>query len=212
MQERDSTISARKKKINVNDRRVKKTNKALRETLIALLEKKPLNEITVKELAEAADINRSTFYFYYEDIYDMVDQLQNEIYDVFVETVVKPKNSMTSLEEYFEYIERFFNFCKDNTAQCEFVLNNDINNKLIDRIKAVVRENVPDSVKAYPLPSPLYYLTTFAISAITGVVVQWLADGMPTDPTDMVRFISVTYFLGSRAARNMEPEINTKSE
>ena len=43
------------------DRRVLKTKAQLRKALTGLLEKKPLQEITVKELCEACDINRGTF-------------------------------------------------------------------------------------------------------------------------------------------------------
>ena len=55
------------------DRRVKRTKKALRDCLFQLLDEKSADEITVKELTSAADINRSTFYFYYKDIDDITN-------------------------------------------------------------------------------------------------------------------------------------------
>ena len=44
------------------DRRVRKSKKALEEALIRLLAKKTITEITVTELTEEADIHRGTFY------------------------------------------------------------------------------------------------------------------------------------------------------
>jgi len=53
------------------DRRVRKTKKALREGLAELLTQKSIQKITVRELTDKVDIHRSTFYANYEDIYDL---------------------------------------------------------------------------------------------------------------------------------------------
>ena len=66
------------------DRRVRKTKALLRESLQRLLLEKPLREITVKELTEAADVNRGTFYSHYRDIYDLRDQIEEELFQEFV--------------------------------------------------------------------------------------------------------------------------------
>mgnify|MGYP000825444146 CR=1 FL=1 len=54
------------------DRRVRKTKAQLRAGLARLMQKKSIKEITVKELVEEVDINRSTFYLHYTDIYQTV--------------------------------------------------------------------------------------------------------------------------------------------
>ena len=65
------------------DRRVLKTKRAIRNAFAQLLSQKPLNEITVKDLSAAADINRKTFYNYYRDIHQVVDEIENEIVSAF---------------------------------------------------------------------------------------------------------------------------------
>ena len=61
-------------------RNVIKTKKALRNALIELIEeKKDIENITVNELVTKADIAKSTFYSHYDDIYDLVQELQDEI-------------------------------------------------------------------------------------------------------------------------------------
>ena len=57
------------------DRRVRKTRAQLRQGLAELLKEKSLKEITVKELVEKVDINRSTFYLHYADIYDIDEEV-----------------------------------------------------------------------------------------------------------------------------------------
>ena len=49
------------------NRSVRNTKRRLREGLLRLLEQKPINEISVKELTELVDVNRGTFYFHYQD-------------------------------------------------------------------------------------------------------------------------------------------------
>ena len=51
------------------DRRVVRTKRAIRNAFAALLSVKDVDDITVRELADAADISRKTFYNYYSGIY-----------------------------------------------------------------------------------------------------------------------------------------------
>ncbi len=60
------------------DRRVRKTKAQLREGLAHLMLEKSIKEITVKELVDEVDINRSTFYLHYADIYQMLQQIEEE--------------------------------------------------------------------------------------------------------------------------------------
>jgi AcrR family transcriptional regulator len=61
------------------DRRIGKTQKCIRDALIALIIEKEISQITVKELAERANINRKTFYMHYSSIEDILDKIENEI-------------------------------------------------------------------------------------------------------------------------------------
>ena len=61
-----------------DDRRVRKTKKALRQGLVQLLQEKKLKDITVRELTDAVDLHRGTFYVHYRDIYDLYDKMWQE--------------------------------------------------------------------------------------------------------------------------------------
>ena len=61
------------------DLREKKTKRNIRNAFIELRAHKPLERISVKELAELAEISKATFYLHYKDIYDLSDQLQKEV-------------------------------------------------------------------------------------------------------------------------------------
>lgn len=61
------------------DRRTAYTKMVIKDSLYRLLGKKHLQNITVKELCELADINRATFYRNYQDIYDLFEKLEEEL-------------------------------------------------------------------------------------------------------------------------------------
>ena len=60
------------------DRRVVRTKQQIRQAMIELLAEKSENSISVRELAQRANINRGTFYIHYKDIHDLVEQLVDE--------------------------------------------------------------------------------------------------------------------------------------
>ena len=58
------------------------TKNAIRRAFIQLLNERPLDKISIKDIAEKGAVNRNTFYYYYADIYALVeDILQLEIED-----------------------------------------------------------------------------------------------------------------------------------
>ena len=68
------------------DRRILKTKKAIKRAFAYLLSQKDLNEITITDIANEADINRKTFYSYYANIYEIIDEIEDEIVAIFEET------------------------------------------------------------------------------------------------------------------------------
>lgn len=65
----------------VVDRRVRKTKRQLRLALMKLMAEKSVKDISVRELAAIADINRGTFYIHYKDVYDLLSSLEDELAD-----------------------------------------------------------------------------------------------------------------------------------
>lgn len=67
------------------DRRVRKNRKAIRNAFAELLTEKELNEITIKDIADRADINRKTFYAHYSGVHQLLDEIENELVSAFAE-------------------------------------------------------------------------------------------------------------------------------
>lgn len=51
------------------------TKKAIAETFVALLNEKPFDKITVTDIVNECDINRNTFYYHYQDLFALVDEM-----------------------------------------------------------------------------------------------------------------------------------------
>ena len=66
------------------DRRVRKTKSAIRRSFAELIEHKPVQQITVQELVDRADLSRGTFYQHYQDIYDLKDRTEGEVFEELV--------------------------------------------------------------------------------------------------------------------------------
>ncbi|RQO42563.1 hypothetical protein DBR39_01410 [Chryseobacterium sp. KBW03] len=63
------------------DRRVKFTKLVLREALLDLLKEKSINQISVAELCRLADVNRNTFYSHYNGPYEILNVIENEMFE-----------------------------------------------------------------------------------------------------------------------------------
>lgn len=61
------------------DRKTRYTRMALQDSLIELMKEKPVSKITIKELCEKADLNRTTFYAHYSDQYDLLRKIEDEV-------------------------------------------------------------------------------------------------------------------------------------
>ena len=79
------------------DRRVRKTKRQLRQALMMLMSEKPSKSISVRELAERADINRGTFYIHYKDVSDLLQRLEDEMAERHTTSLMIPSCATASV-------------------------------------------------------------------------------------------------------------------
>lgn len=91
------------------NRRVMLTKALLRESLLELMNEKPLSKITIKEICENADINRTTFYTHYADQYALCTEIENDTIlktNEYLEKVSKDKTKVDLLTDFLIYIKK----------------------------------------------------------------------------------------------------------
>lgn len=81
------------------DLRERKTKRAIKDAFLQLRAKKPLERITIKELSDLAQISKATFYLHYKDIYDLSEQLQNEVVQDIMDAVSQDESALLDMEQ-----------------------------------------------------------------------------------------------------------------
>jgi len=129
------------------DRRVEYTKMVIQNSFTRLLKEKPINKITVKEICELADINRSTFYKYYLDPYDWIEQAERECLKTSQEVIdrIDSTDIEVLLTELFETI-------KANFEMFSVVFAN--HGKLLKEIFALYLEKAESRLKDTILQNP----------------------------------------------------------
>ena len=74
------------------------TKKAIRDAFVKLLNQRPLHQITVKDVVETCGVNRNTFYYYYQDIPQLLESVIMEE----SERIIRENPSMDSIEQCLE--------------------------------------------------------------------------------------------------------------
>ena len=89
------------------NRKSKMVKRALKDALLDLLEERPLTSVSVRGLCDLADINRSTFYAYYEDIYALVAEMEDDFLShvVFFDGNQPTKDNLASIEAHVHYVK-----------------------------------------------------------------------------------------------------------
>ncbi len=110
------------------DLRVQKTKKNIINAFLQVRAKKPLEKITVKEIAELAEINKATFYLHYQDLYQLSETLENEVIQSVLQGIEHPEsifneNSLFTTELYESIIanEQLINILFSGNRSINFI-------------------------------------------------------------------------------------------
>ena len=124
------------------DIRVIKSKNSIFDAFVNLRSKKELRKITVKELCEKALINKSTFYTYYEDMFDLSDKIESSVVDGIVSTITNPqmmidepvkfyRSLLEAMAENKKLIDTVFSGIKDCYSSNDYVIMELLNNDTI---------------------------------------------------------------------------------
>ena len=164
-------------------------NTALRfnEALLALLERKPFEYITVSEVCKQAGVNRSTFYLHYENTRDLLEETTTHMLEQFVSYFPQDTRDIAhrfrdcDLQELNfiseAYLHPYLSYMKENRRVFAAVLSqtaafdtNSIFQRLFDHIldPILARFHYPENDRRYTI---LFYL-----NGLTAVIAEWLKD------------------------------------
>ena len=156
------------------DRRVRKTRALLLQGLVKMLETHDIQDISVKELTELVDINRGTFYLHYDDIYDMLHKIEDEMFLEFNEIMEQKPVVTNSLASQGPLLE-FFHFHGDLA--------------FVNRLKDQIEKRTLQVLESAQSDANYKYLCSFIITGCVGVVETWLKESNPQSPEEMAEIL-----------------------
>ena len=173
------------------DRRVRKTKKQLRQALMDLMSEKPSKSISVRELAERADINRGTFYIHLED--EMAERL----------ILVCKKYAYANTEvSAFPYLTELYRFAQDNADLCLVLLGPNGDRAYTERICSILRSYfLQDFLSRFYTGSSdrLDRFCSFIVSGNLTLTLDWLSGGMKESAEEMAALAGAIIMDGVRA-------------
>ncbi|WAA10145.1 TetR/AcrR family transcriptional regulator [Fervidibacillus albus] len=167
------------------DRRKLYTRLVLKESLMNLLETKPISKITVKEICMLAEINRSTFYSHFANQYALLSKIEEDMIGdlyCYLEQFNSEEEKMTmKLLEYIETNQRAF----------QILLNENGESGFERRLKSITKQYmISHWLKGSFHQSESMYLSTFVVSGAIHVVKDWLKNGMDVPKDEMAKLIN----------------------
>lgn len=170
------------------DRRVVYTKMVLKNSLLELIPEKPVNKITVKEICDRADINRATFYAHFRDVYDMLEQIENDLY----ETISLSLDKGWRTSSIIQLLTEVCSDIKQNRELCAVLFSENGDRDFLDRIMYVARDKCIDEWKSvYPEADMETFekVYSFFSHGIAAVVMSWIQGGMTEAPAEIAAFI-----------------------
>lgn len=172
----------------MNDRRVRKTKQAIHSALSKLLLDKDIKDITIRELCETADINKSTFYLHYKDIYDCADSLMNYVVDKTIK-IMEPYNFTELVNHIPEIIEEIIQIFAENKELYVPFLNSPRHSFSLYKIKKLTIEKLLEKNNDNKIPDNIArYVTSFVICGIFGFLEQNDFDKITPDIISMLSY------------------------
>lgn len=188
------------------------TKRIIADSLKRIMERKSFSKITVREIVDGCGINRNTFYYHFEDIYDLLKwMLEQETIEI-----VKSFDLITDSEEailfvlnYVEENKHILNCAYDSIGKdelrrffkCDF---NDIILKLINTIEKKLGAHNNEDYKSF--------LCDFYSGAIAGKLIDIFRSRGPYDKNEFVKFATATIKRGLMAALDDRYEDKLKIE
>ena len=156
------------------DRRVLQTKRAIYNAFVELLSEKEINHITITDISKKADINRKTFYNYYSNTYEVMEEIENLTVDTFIKRLdaIEFTNMTDFLTEIFSQFTEIINSDLDFFSHL-FKTNNRsiLIVKIVEAIKEYIRKRIE---KEQELDIQKFNIVAdFYIPGILSVYMNW---------------------------------------
>ncbi|HCD42644.1 MAG TPA: dihydroxyacetone kinase transcriptional activator DhaS [Lachnoclostridium sp.] len=164
------------------------TKRALETSLKNLLLQKPLNKITISDIANDCGINRMTFYYHFKDIYDLIEWICNE-------ETARAINGKKTYETWQQGFLQTFQMVLDNKPFISNVYHSISKEKIEDYFYAITFDLLIGVVEEKAVgmsvtESDKKFIANFYNFAFVGLLLDWIKKDMREDPQLIIDQVS----------------------
>jgi len=167
------------------DTRVQYTKTKIKDCFIQILNNKPIEKITVTEVCDTAKINRSTFYFYFNNCFDLFEKIKQETFDEFRSFVQEMKAGHLS-----DIFDEILMNIKENHFYYSAIAARDKNfmAQMIDVcFQQANNSDIHSLFKTRGIDRKEYYY--FVAYGCSGILSYWICNGMQKSISDVSKLL-----------------------
>lgn len=170
--------------MNKFEAKYKNTAKKMNQALVELLEYKDVKDITVSEICKKANVNRTTFYLHYDNIFDLFQELSSELFKEYLESF--GKQIPIDNYQYYDakdlvfntskYLLPFLNFIQKNKTIFKVFVNypSIANIENLGGINLKQFFSITINKNGIQDETIINYMTEFYLSGVTAIILEWL--------------------------------------
>lgn len=167
------------------------TKQAIRMSLLKLLEEKSIDKVTVKDICELCEINRNTFYYYYSDVYQVVEDIMR------LETELSLSEDLSAETLYEEYLNRYHLVLEYKKAVWH-IYDSKNREMLLQYFYTVTEAFVGKFVRMAAKETALseediQFIIDFYSNSFIGNTLRWIKSGMPDKKDELIHRMTMAY-------------------
>lgn len=181
-------------------RRTQYTRRAMQDALVELLERKPLARITVRELCDLADVNRSTFYAHYDGLEDLLHDIEDEAI-AWVSAALEQLLEQPDHDSVLHVVEHICRYIADNRSHLRVLMSPKADLGFQQRLLGLIYGHGDIVAQLQPRgsdPAEAEMRVRFAVSGSIGLLQYWLATDLQASPETVARTIIEMSLPGRR--------------
>ncbi|MFJ7830642.1 TetR/AcrR family transcriptional regulator [Peribacillus sp. NPDC046944] len=184
----------------------RKTKQLIQTSFIHILEEKSFDSITVGDITKTAQINRGTFYLHYQDKFDLLDRIEQQLFEDLGNHIDELQSRYSSTHTFEKGQEQLaaalFSSIKMHAPLLKIFLSNHgrtgFHLRFRDAFSEKVRVNLEknESFHASNLKVPMDYFLSFITSAFLGLIEQWVQNDLDKPPQEMTElYIDIISYI-----------------
>lgn len=174
---------------NPEDRRVRRSRRLLKESLLELMQEKQFSEITIRDVTDHADMNRATFYLHYTDTAKLLQSVTEDLLEgaqKLIDSHIQETVADGTTRPIFEPI---LDFVVEHWDICTVLMENNAASHFSEYLYQLIQKNGGEIVRAWFHPKDdrqLSYLLGFVTSGLIGLIEEWFENGMDLSKEELL--------------------------